>query len=670
MGEMPSQNILRRAERLRQAIAENDYKYYVLTGPTITDEEYDALMRELQELESRYPSLRTPDSPTQRVGGEPTKEFPAVFHDPPMLSLANSYSEDDIMEFDRRVRDLLGEELPTYVVELKFDGVAVALKYRNGLLVQGATRGDGMQGDGITNNLRTIRSIPLRLRSADPDLSTIEVRGEVLMHTKEFELMNKQRAEAGDKVFVNPRNATAGTLKLQDPKLVAVRPLKFYAYSLIAPERNLKSHYESLQLLKALGLPVNEHVRKCGDVTEIVRIWKEWEGKRETLTYEIDGIVAKVDSYQHQKVLGNIAKSPRWAIALKFSARKAETILKDIILQVGRTGTVTPVAALAPVFLGGTTVSRATLHNAEYIRDLDLRIGDSVIVEKGGDVIPKVSGFVLGKRPGGTVPFQMPKRCPVCQAQLYRPESEVNYYCENTECPAQVRGRIEHFAHRGAMDIDGLGEAVVDQLVTLGLVRNCADLYTLHKHKEELVALDRWGEKSTQNLLDAIEQSKDRPFHRAVFAMGIRHVGASVAKLLAEQFWSVGALMNAGEADFQSVSAIGPRIAGSVFHFFRDPHNRELVKRLREAGLTMASPAADLGTKLAGKRFAITGTLPTLSREKAKEIIERHGGKVLLSVSKKVDYLLAGESPGSKLEKARELGITVVSEDDLRRMVQ
>jgi len=659
-----------RASELQRLISDHDYRYYVLTEPSIADEQYDALMHELQNIEQRYPQLQTPDSPTQRVGGQPTREFPPVTHDPPMLSLANSYSEDDLREFDRRVRDLLGNEPPLYAVELKFDGVAISLKYRDGVLIQGATRGDGTRGDDITNNLRTIRSIPLKLRTTSVSSMPLEIRGEVLMFGAGFEEMNRQRAAADEKTFVNPRNATAGTLKMQDPKVVASRPLTFFSYTLLGPGTGLRSHFENLQLMQAMGLPVNEHITKCSTLDEVISFWKNWEENREQLPYEIDGIVVKVDALQQQEILGSIAKSPRWAIAFKFAARKGHTILNDIVLQVGRTGTVTPVAVLEPIFLGGTTVSRATLHNAGYIRELDLRIKDTVIVERSGDVIPKVSGVVPGKRQPGTIPFVMPDRCPVCSAELYQPGTEVNHYCENSDCPAQVRGRIEHFAHRGAMDIEGLGEAVVNQLVELGLTKNAVDLYNLHRHKQMLIGLDRWGEKSSQNLLDAIEDSKGRPFHRVLFALGIRHVGAGVAQLLAENFPSMGTLRKTSEEDLLAVKAIGPRIAESVIRFFSDSHNRDLVDRLRSAGVRMTATPKKKEGPLSGKKFVITGTLPGLSRTEAQALIERRGGKVVTSVTKSIGYLLAGTEPGSKLKKAEELGIPVISEDDLKRMME
>lgn len=663
------QNIARRIEKLRRALHEHDYRYYVVAQPTISDEKYDALMHELQDLELQYPRFRSPDSPTQRVGGQPTKEFASVAHDPPMLSLANSYSEDEIREFDRRVRSLLGKETPTYVAELKFDGVAIALRYRDGIFVQGATRGDGLQGDDITANLRTIRSLPLRLHKPSPSFRSLEVRGEVFMHKSDFEAMNAQRAASDEKTFINPRNATAGTLKLQDPGEVARRKMHLFAYFLFAPDGNIETHWDNLGTLKLLGLPVNEHTRRCSSIDEVITFWERWEDRRETLPYDIDGVVVKVDSLRHQRTLGTIAKSPRWAIAFKFASRKAETRLRSIILQVGRTGAVTPVAELEPVFVGGTTVSRATLHNVDYIGDLDLRVGDTVVVEKGGDVIPKVSGKVAAKRPRGTSPFTMPSVCPVCGSRIYREEAGVNYYCENSECPAQVRGRIEHFAHRGAMDIEGMGEAVVEQLVGLKFIANYADLYSLLRRRESLVALDRWGEKSTQNLLDAIESSKKQPFHRVLFALGIRHVGAGAARVLADHFPSIDLLQQASEDELRSINTIGPKIAASIVHFFADRHNRDLLKRLRQSGVLLEA-AARRGGKLTGKTFVLTGTLPHYSREEAKQLIEQHGGTVASATSKNVHYLLVGDDAGSKLQKAKKLGIPTISEDEFLTMIE
>ena len=666
----PSQRTIQRIENLRKELHEHDYRYYVLAEPTIADGEYDKLMRELQELEREYPQLLTPDSPTQRVGGKHTKEFAVVSHNPPMLSLANSYSEEEIRDFDRRVRELLGSQVPVYVAELKFDGVALSLKYRNGVFVRGATRGDGTQGDDITHNLRTIRSLPLRLRMGHPEFMNIEVRGEAFMFRNEFESMNRQRTNAGEKAFINPRNATAGTLKMQDPKIVAARPIRIFTYGVFTPEPAFKSHYESLRLLKKLGLPTNEHTRLCKHIDEVIAFWSAWERKRDTLPYDIDGVVVKVDSLRQQELLGSIAKSPRWAIAFKFTSRKAETMLRGIRLQVGRVGTITPVAELEPVFLGGTTVSRATLHNVDYIQELDLRIGDTVVVEKGGDVIPKVSGVVVSRRPKGVKPFVLPRQCPECGSRIHRPEGEANYFCENSECPAQMRGRIEHFAHRGAMDIEGLGEAVVEQLVGLGLLKNYADLYSLYKHRRTLVDLDRWGEKSVQNILDGIEKSKNQPFHRVLFALGIRHVGAGVARVLAENFASIETLQSATLEKMQEVPDVGPKIGESIVHFLANKHNRDIIGSLKKAGVTLSGSTSKKKGKLSGLTFVLTGTLATYARDVAKQIIEDHGGTVASGIGKNVQFVLAGSEAGSKLAKAQKLGIPVISEEEFINMIR
>jgi DNA ligase (NAD+) len=665
----PTKALVQRVAQLRKELLDHDYRYYVLAEPIISDQEYDRLMRELLDLEGAYPELFTPDSPSQRVGGVPTKEFPTVQHNPPMLSLANSYSEDEIRDFDRRVRDLLAPAAPTYFAELKFDGIAIALTYRDGLFVQGATRGDGTQGDDITNNLKTIRSIPLRLRASRRPLQEVEVRGEAFMRRNDFESINTARETAGEKLLINPRNAAAGTLKLQDPRLVAQRPLHFFAYALYIPGESLKSHGENLALLRSLGFAVNNEGRRCSSIDEVVSYWQKWEERRSTLPYDIDGVVIKVDSLAQQEALGTIAKSPRWAIAFKFSARKEETVLKGITLQVGRVGTITPVAELEPVFVGGTTVSRATLHNTDYIQDLDLRVGDTVIVEKGGDVIPKVSGRVMEKRPAGTKPFVMPKTCPECGSRIYRGEDEANYFCENSECPAQVRGRIQHFASRGAMDIEGLGEAAVDLLVTQGLIANVADLYDLGTREKELAALERWGEKSAQNLLTGIEQSKKRPLARLIFALGIRHVGAGAAKVLAEAFHSLDELGAASQDDLHAVETVGPKIAESILHFFADRHNRDILARLKRAGLTFTANPPARGLSLTGLTFVLTGSLPTYSREEAKRLIEAHGGTVAGSVSKRTRYVVAGDEAGSKLAKARELNVPILTETQLLRMM-
>jgi DNA ligase (NAD+) len=663
--------IIERVEELRRQIREHDYRYYVLAEPIISDFEYDMLMRELIELERQYPELVTPDSPTQRVGGAPTKEFPTVTHPVPMLSLNNAFTIEEIRDFDRRVAELLEGEKYRYVAELKFDGVAVRLKYENGILVLGATRGDGVQGDDITNNIKTIRSIPLRLINPDEKFLNIEVRGEVYMNKVDFEKLNEERERLGEKIFANPRNATAGTLKLQDPKLVAQRPLRFFAYYLMAEGVELESHYENLQILKRLGFPVCEHVKLCESIDEVIEFWRYWEERRDELPYEIDGIVVKVDSIRQQEILGAIAKSPRWAIAFKFTPRQAQTKLLGITLQVGRVGTITPVAELQPVPLGGVIITRATLHNEDYIKEKDIRVGDTVIVERSGEVIPKIVGVVLEKRPPDAVPFVFPKNCPVCGGPIERPAGEANYYCENPECPAQVRARIEHFASRGAMDIEGLGEAIVDKLVTLGFLKNYADIYDLHKHKAKLVRIEGFGEKSVQNLLNSIENSKKQPFHRVLYALGIRYVGSETAKLLADAFGSIDKLMNASVERISSVYGIGPRIAESVYKFFHDERNLELIKRLKEAGLNFeVKPEEKAKKKLAGKTFVFTGTLKNFTREEAKEKVEELGGKVSNSVSRKTDYVVVGENPGSKYDKARQLGVKIITEEEFLDLIK
>jgi DNA ligase (NAD+) len=666
-----STSIVKRIEVLRSQLRKHDYRYYVLAQPTISDGEYDQLMGELLDLEAAHPELFAPDSPSQRVGGEPTKEFATVTHDVPMLSLSNTYSEEEVMDFDRRVRSLLGKDPFRYICELKFDGVAVSLRYQDALFVRGGTRGDGMQGDDITQNLKTIRSIPLRLMGKKKGMTSFEVRGEVYMKRDDFQKMNEDRELAGEKTFINPRNSAAGTLKLQDPKIVAGRPLNFVAYFLRTETVPLSSHLENMKILQELGFPTSEHTRLSKDLEGVIAFWKEWENRRDSLPYDIDGVVVKVDSLSQQERLGTIAKSPRWAIAFKFAARQATTTLRDITLQVGRVGTITPVAELEPVFVGGSTVSRATLHNEDYIRELDIRPGDTVVVEKGGDVIPKVSSVVKEKRRRGTKPFAMPAKCPECGSRISRPEGEASYYCENSECPAQIRARIEHFAHRGAMDIEGLGEAIVDQLVNLGFVHNYADLYELHKKRNELVNLERWGEKSVENLLLAIEGSKQRPFSRLLFALGIRHVGTSVAQLIVNHFQSIDSLTEASFEELQGIQGVGPRIAESIRRFVDDTHNARIIDRLQKAGLQFEEKRRRSAKQsaLTGKTVVLTGTLSSFTREKARQVIEDSGGHVASSVSNKTDYVVAGADPGSKLDKAKKLGVRIVEEDEFVRLV-
>jgi len=667
-----SSSIQKEIETLSRKILDHDYRYYVLAQPIISDEEYDGLMRRLQELERQYPEFAAPDSPTQRVGGQVRKEFSTVMHAVPMLSLSNTYSEEEVRNFDHRVHETLGNETYQFVCELKFDGIAISLRYEDGIFVQGATRGNGAQGDDITQNLKTIRSIPLRLRSVKNGPRSLEARGEVFMKRADFQRMNEERQLAGEKTFVNPRNSAAGTLKLQDPKLVAQRPLNFASYFLRTNDIELTSQHENLQLLHDLGFPTSEHIKICTSINEVIEYWKEWERRRDELPFDIDGVVVKVNSLRQQEQLGAVSKSPRWAVAFKFASRQAETQLKDIRLQVGRLGTITPVAELEPVFLGGSTVSRATLHNEEYVRELDIRLGDIVVVEKGGDVIPKVSGVKIDKRQANSKTYKFPNQCPECHSNIFRSEGEANYYCENSECPAQVKGRIEHFAGRGAMDIEGLGEAVVDQFVQLGLLKNCADLYDLHTQQETVLSLDRWGKKSVKNLIDAIEESKTRPFSRVVYALGIRHIGASIAQLLVDNFITIDQLIAATETDLQSIQGIGPQIAESVVRFFADKHNQRIINRLKAAGVQMLEKKKSTRTsqKFSNKSFVLTGALASMTREEAKQRIESLGGKVVSSISKNTDFVIVGTDAGSKLEKAKTFGILLLDEQKFLNMLQ
>ncbi len=663
-----------RVKKLSAELHRHDRLYYVLAEPEISDEQYDALMRELQELEETFPALRAPDSPTQRVGGAPTKEFATVRHSVQMLSLANTYSEEEIRDFDRRVRSLLppAEKLQ-YVCELKFDGVSLTLRYAGGLLQLGATRGDGTQGDDVTNNVRTIRTIPLRIPPGKGSVTDCEVRGEVVMFRKDFQRMNEERLEAGEKTFINPRNSTAGTLKLQDPKIVAARPLRFFAYALLADAKVPERHSDRLAMLGKMGFLVDTHAKRFGTIEDVVGHWKAWEAQRESLPFDIDGVVVKVDSFAQQERLGAIAKSPRWAIACKFASRSAETLLRGIRLQVGRIGTITPVADLEPVFIGGTTVSRASLYNEDYIRELDIRVGDTVIVERGGDVIPKVTGVKRDRRPRGLKKFMFPKKCPECGSSLHRLPEEAHYFCDNDECPMQIRGRILHWASRGAMDIQRLGDAVVDQLVTASLVKNVADLYDLHQKKDALLSMERWGEKSAQKLLDGITQSLTKPYSRVLYGIGIRHVGAGVVNVLCDAFPSAAALKEASLEELQAVHDVGPRIAASVHAFFRDPQHTRLLSRLAKAGLSLAAEkkkrSAALGA-LSGMTFVLTGTLSSMSRPEAQERIEAQGGKVVTAVSKQVRVLVVGEDPGSKVAKAEQLGVEMWDEQHLLSMLE
>ncbi|NUM79831.1 NAD-dependent DNA ligase LigA [bacterium] len=657
-------------EKLCTEINDHNYRYYVLNQPSISDEEFDRLLNRLIELENQHPELITPDSPTQRVGADLTKNFPTVAHLQPMMSLGNTYSEAELRDFDRRVGELLEGEKYDYVCELKFDGVAISLIYENGLFNRGVTRGDGEKGEDVSANLKTIRSIPLSLGGSS--LKNIEVRGEVLMYRDDFIKMNAKRAEAGEATFANPRNSSAGTLKIQDPKEVAARPLKFFAYYLRSLDKKppFKSHFESLKFLHEMKFPVMESYRLCPSIENVFEYCKEWEEKRETLPFDIDGVVIKVNRFDQQETLGATAKSPRWAIAFKFKARQARTVVDNILLQVGRTGVVSPLAELQPVFLAGSTISRATLHNEDFIREKDIRIGDTVVIEKGGDVIPKVVEVILSERPKKSKPFVFPEKCPVCGEPIFKTEGEAAWRCENIACDAQVKKRIEHYCSRDAMDIENLGEAVVAQLVDEGLIKDCSDLYSLQP--EPLVELERMGKKSAANLLEGIEKSKTRSLEKLIYALGIKFVGEESAKDLAKHFKTLDALMKSSVEELTAIDGIGDRIAQSIVHFFHNKQNLAVIEKLKRAGVNTEwhGTVSQAEQIFAGKTFVLTGTLPTYSRTDASKLIEERGGKVVGSVSKKTDYVLAGDDAGSKLEKAKALNVKIIDEKQFTEMIQ
>ena len=673
---MPSA-IEKKIEALREQIREHDYEYYVLTQPAISDLEYDKLIKELEALESDHPELITPDSPTQRVGSDLTKDLNPVEHKIPMLSLSNTYSEEELFDFDRRVKDGLPEgEKVEYLVELKIDGASVSINYVNGFLKTAATRGDGTIGEEITNNVKTIKSVPLKIKkdsSIPYKLNDFEVRGEIFMNIKAFEKLNKERENNGEKIFANPRNSTAGTLKLQDPKIVARRPLNTFLYSLISPTDKLKSQEENLIILRKLGFKVNEHYKKCKSIEEVIQLCQKFEKLRDELEYEIDGAVIKVNSLAQQNTLGSIAKAPRWAVAFKFKSKQATTKIKNITWQVGRTGAVTPVAELEPKFLAGSTISRATLHNFDEIERKDIRVGDTVIIEKGGDVIPKVVEVVLDERPSNSRKTKPPEKCPACSSRLFQPEGEVAYYCENTECSEQIKGRLKHFASRGAMDIEGLGESLIDLFVDKDFLKTYSDIYKLKNLKNALVAMERFGEKSVSNLLNAIAKSKEKPFDKVLFALGIRYVGAGAARKLATHFKSLEALMSAKEEEIAEVHEIGESISKSVINFFGDAHNKKIIQELKKAGLKFSF--AEVKTAFVsdnffkGKSFVLTGSLSSFTRKEAAEKIIRFGGSVTSSVSKKTDYVLTGEKAGSKLDKANKLGINIINEIEFQKKI-
>jgi DNA ligase (NAD+) len=665
---MASEAIKKRVEKLREEIEYHNYRYYILDQPEISDAQYDRLMRELEKLEKDYPELRSPNSPTQRVGASPLEEFEIVRHTIPMLSLANAFDETEARDFDKRVKKFLGtSEEVEYVAEPKFDGLAIELVYERGQFVVGSTRGDGVNGENITQNLRTIKTIPLQLiRKEIPVPDRLEVRGEAIMQLKKFKELNRKREEIGEPPFANPRNAAAGSVRQLDPKITAERPLETYLYGLGEVRGwTFKTQWEVLKTLPKWGLRTNPHVRKCKGIEEVLGYYHEINEKRETLPYEIDGTVIKVNRFDLQVRLGEIARSPRWALAFKFQPKQETTKILDIRVQVGRTGVLTPVAVMEPVKVGGVEVSRATLHNQDEIDKKDVRVGDTVVIHRAGDVIPEVVEVIPSKRKGTEKKFKMPSKCPVCGAEVVK--EEAIHRCIGLDCSAQLKGRIRHFASKRAMDIEGLGVKLIDQLVDKGLVKDVADIY--HIKKEQLIELERMADKSAQNIIDAIEKSKTKPLSKFLYALGIRHVGETTAEDLARHFPRLDDFFDLSEKHLMEVEGIGPEVAASVYQFFRDKKNRESIALLKKGGVKVIEPKAKEKGKLAGKTFLFTGALKTLERDEARTLVESLGGITASTVSKKVDFVVVGEEPGSKFDKAKELGIKTLTEEEFKKMI-
>ncbi|HUL16641.1 MAG TPA: NAD-dependent DNA ligase LigA [Terriglobales bacterium] len=671
MAKAAPATLKREAEQLREKIRHHEYRYYVIDDPEISDSAFDRLMEKLKQIEAEYPELKTPDSPTVRVGGLPREGFQTVRHARPMLSLDNAFSFDALRDFDRRVREGSGREKIEYIAEHKFDGLSISLQYEDGLLVRGVTRGDGTTGEDVTPNVKTIRSVPLR---ADRDVlkkaklkADFEVRGEIMMTRKAFEALNRAQEETGGKIFANPRNAAAGAVRVLDPAITAQRRLEFFAYYLLHDGRvAFPKHSESLEVLKQLRFRASDDWKLCDGIDEVIKYCEAWDTKREKLPYEIDGVVIKVNATAIQDELGFTAKAPRWAIAYKYPARQETTVVNDILVQVGRTGVLTPVAVLEPVQVGGVTVSRSTLHNMDEIERLGLQIGDTVLIERAGEVIPHVLRVV--KEGKNRRPFRMPKVCPECGSKVHKIEGEVAYRCVNGACPAKRRESVLHFAGRHAMNIDGLGEKIVDQLVDKGMVKDVADLYSLKQ--EPVAGLERMADKSAQNLLDEVEASKKNSLSRLIYALGIQFVGERTGQLLAENFSSLEELAAAKEAQLEEVPEVGPKVAASIVEFFSEPANRQIIKKLEKAGVRPTAEKIQVkSNKLAGKTFVFTGGLANRSREEAGEIVKQNGGKVIGSVSKKTDYVVVGSDPGSKYDKAKELGVTILAEAEFERLV-
>ena len=666
---MSKESIRQKIESLRREIEHHNYKYYIENNPEISDAEFDKLLRELQKLEKENPEFITPDSPTQRVGEKPVEGFETITREVPMLSLDNAYSPEEFLAFDARVKKALGQNSDIeYLVELKMDGASISLIYENNALTVGTKRGDGYNGENVTSNIRTIRSIPLRFSAKE--IEVLEVRGEVVINRKDFEKINHEKEEMGEELFANPRNAAAGSLTLLDPRITAKRHLDFYAWG-AGLYRGIKfsTEKEIMDTIKLLGIKTVPEYRICNSTKEALDYFNDVELRRKKMPFDIDGAVVKVNRLDYQQALGRTSKSPRWAIAYKFAAEQATTLLEDIIVQVGRVGTLTPVAALTPVFLAGSTIARATLHNEDEIMRKDIRIGDTVIIEKGGDVIPKVVKVITDKRPAHARKFVMPKECPECGSKVVRLEGEVANRCQNTACPAQVSGKLQHFASRTAMDIEGLGPAIIEQLMKNKLVHDYADLYYLKK--EQIAGLERMGEKSAQNLIDSIQGSKERPLSRLIFALGIPYIGTRAADLLADAFGSIDKLSKATVEEMQTVEEIGPTTSQSIARFFERPENLEVIGKLKKAGVKMSeAPKASAKTdeRFAGKTFVLTGTI-SIPRYEAEAQIKERGGKVSGSVSKNTDYVIAGEDPGSKYNKAVELNVKIISDADFIKML-
>lgn len=667
---MLTEQIKDRIEHLRQELNRHNYLYYILSKPQISDYEFDRMLRELSDLEAKYPEFDDPNSPTKRVGNDLTGEFREVKHKYPMLSLANTYSEGELRDFDARVVRGLAEP-PQYVCELKYDGTAIGLTYRNGRLAHAVTRGDGVTGDDVTANVRTIRTIPLVLQGSDfPD--EFEIRGEIFMPRAVFDELNAQREEEGEAPFANPRNAAAGTLKQLDPSIVARRKLDCYLYFVLGENLPFSTHFDNLQKAKEWGFKVSDNTRLCNGIDEVIEFINQWEVQRKRLPYDTDGVVIKVNSYQHQKALGFTAKTPRWAIAFKYKAEQVTTRLLSIDFQIGRTGAVTPVANLLPVKLAGSTVKRASLHNADQIEMLDIRVGDMVQVEKGGEIIPKIVGVDKSQRSLFSTPLEFPANCPECGTTLVKPEGEARHFCPNQDgCPPQIKGRIEHFISRKALNIDGLGEETVELLYSKGLIRDYSDLYQLRR--EQLLNLERFAEKSADNAIKSIERSKEVPFPRVLYGIGIRFVGETTARKLALHFGSIDRLKTATYEQLLEVEEVGERIAQSIVEYFAKPYHLELIEKLSAAGLQLSidqEQNVKLSSKLEGLSIVISGTFSSVSREELKALIQKHGGKSVGSISASTSMLVAGDKMGpAKLEKAQKLGIRIVTEDEFFNLI-